>query len=352
MIEKPRRKPARLLGHAAVGAAIVSAGLLALAYATPDSFAHSRGVLRRLFMLSFFVRTFEMHLGLALLMPLVILVALRRWMIAALILPVLAWTIGPLVASCLRPSNAILERPLRVMTANLLVGHSEVGALVAEINRFAPDVIFFQEYTPDKAAKLAYSLGKSYPFRVEGMRDHAFGEAIYSKVAFVSEPDLYPHQSIRSLGSLDGRAGGEAGIWDPQIRAVIEFEGSPIVLQNVHYAPPIHSSYLLEQRIMTKWLCDWLSQETRPVIIAGDFNCTTSSVNFSDLRRAGLSDSRSVASRGWAGTWPSSGLPSLLPVAIDHVLIRGLQCESSTPGGDIASDHLPLLVTVGLGPAK
>lgn len=352
MIENPRWKSARLLGHAAIGTAIASAALLALAYATPESLAHSRSALRRLFMLSFFVRTFEMHLGLALLIPLVILVALRRWMLAALVLPVLAWTLGPLVVSCFRSPNPPLQHPLRVMTANLLVGHSEVSTLLAEINRFAPDIIFFQEYTPDKAAKLASSLGTSYPFRIEGMREHAFGEAIYSKFAFVAEPELYPHQIIRSLGSLDGRAGGEVGIWDPQIRAVIEFQGAPIVLQNVHYAPPIHSSYLLEQRIMTKWLCDWLSQETRPVIIAGDFNCTQSSVNFADLRGAGLTDSRSAASRGWAGTWPSSGLPSLLPVAIDHVLVRGLQCESSTPGSDIASDHRPLLVVVGQREAK
>lgn len=127
---------------------------------------------------------------------------------------------------------------------------------------------------------------------------------------------------------------------------MIEVRGTQIVLQNVHYAPPIHSSYLLEQRIMTQWLCDWLARETRPVIVAGDFNSTQSSVNLADLRRAGLVDSRSFA-RGWTGTWPASGLASALPVAIDHVLTRGLLCESSTPGSDIASDHLPLLTVVG-----
>jgi len=233
------------------------------------------------------------------------------------------------------------------MTANLLVGHAEVDALAAQVRQFAPDVIFFQEYTPAKAAKLETLLGPMYPFRVEGMRDHAFGEAIYSKIAFVSEPELYPHESIRAQGSLVGRAGGDVGIWDPQIRAVIEFGGTEIVLQNVHYAPPIHSSYLLEQRIMTEWLCDWLSREARPVIIAGDFNSTQTSVNLVELRGAGLIDSRSAASRGWAGTWPAVGLPSMLPVAIDHVLVRGLQCEFSRPGTNIASDHLPLLAIVG-----
>jgi len=348
MLDKPRRKSARLLGLAAIGIIIVSAGVLALAYATPEWLAHSRGVERRLFMFAFFVRTFEMHIGLVLLGPFVALLVLRRWTIAAIAFALVAWTLGSLAISILRQSNAPVGQPLRVMTANLLVGHAEVDALVTQVRQFSPDVIFFQEYTPAKAAKLEASLGSTYPFRVEGMRDHAFGEAIYSKIAFVSEPELYPHEGIRAQGSLVGRAGGDVGIWDPQIRAVIEFGGSEIVLQNVHYAPPIHTSYLLEQRIMTRWLCDWLSHESRPVIIAGDFNCTQTSVNFDDLCRAGLIDSRAAASRGWAGTWPAAGLPSVLPVAIDHVLVRGLQCEFSQPGANIASDHLPLLAIVGV----
>lgn len=297
-------------------------------------------------MLAFFVRTFEMHIGLALLAPFALMLALRNWKTAAFALPILAWTLGPLAVSYLRPTPPKLQQPLRVMTANLLIGHVEIDALVTQINRFAPDIIFFQEYTPEKAAKLHAHVGTIYPFRVEGIRDHAFGEAIYSKHAFVSEPDLYPHQSIRSRAPLEGRAGGEVGIWDPQIRAVIEFRGTQIVLQNIHYAPPTHSSYLVEQRIMTKWLCDWLSRETRPVIVAGDFNCTQSSVNLCELRGAGLADSRSVT-RGWSGTWPASGLPAMLPVAIDHVLIRGLLCESSVSGSDISSDHLPVLAVVG-----
>lgn len=346
MAEIARNRLARPLLLTAIGALAACGGFLALAYATPETFAHSPGFARRLFMLAFLLRTFETHIGLVVILPLVVLLVLRRWTLVVVAFVLAFWTLGPVALSFVRPSVSPTNHPLRIMTANLLVGHADVEALVAQILRFEPDVIFFQEYTPAKAAKLVPLLGPTFPYRVEGMRDHAFGEAIYSKIGFASEPELYPHQIIRSHSAMESRAGGEVGIWDPQIRAVIDFQGSQIVLQNIHYAPPIQSSYLLEQRIMTTWLCEWLSLETRPVVIAGDFNCTQSSVNFADLRRAGLTDSRS-AGRGWAGTWPARGVASLLPVAIDHVLVRGLQCEHSRPGTDIGSDHLPLLVIVG-----
>jgi len=346
MNPKAERKSARVLARLAIASFIVSAGVLSMAYAVPNSFAESAGVARLLFALAFFVRTFELHLALATLAPLALLLVLRRWWIAAVTATLPVWALAPIAFSYVSPAPLPVDRPLRVMTGNLLVGHAQVDPLLEQISRFAPDVIFFQEYTPAKAERLVHALAGQYPHRVEAIRDHAFGQAIYSKIPFESEPELYPHARIREQGALKGRAGTEVGIWDAQIRAVIRLDGAEIVLQNVHYAPPIRSSYLKEQRVMTKWLCEWLANETRPVIIAGDFNCTPASANLSDLHRAGLTNSRRVA-RGWAGTWPASGLPSIAPVTIDHVLIRGLRCEFSSPGTNIASDHLPVLAIVG-----
>lgn len=341
-----------MLAWAAFGTFVVFVAVVAFAYATPAWLADSRGIARRLFYFAFCVRTFEMHMAIGLVAPFFVLLLLRRWKLALGGAAVLLWMFGPLAFSFVRPGNPKADRPLRVMTANLLIGHNEIGGLLNEIRNFAPDVLFFQEYTPEKAERLRIALAEFYPHRVEGIREHAFGQAIYSKFAFVSEPELYPHESIREQGKHEGRAGGEVGIWDAQIRAVIAFARTEIVLQNVHYAPPIHSSYLREQRIMTNWLCDWLATEKRPVIIAGDFNCTQNSVNLADLRRVGATDTRSAASRGWCGTWPARGPGSVLPVTIDHILTRGFACEFSSPGGDIASDHLPVMATLGLQPAR
>lgn len=352
MLEHSGGRAARVLAWAAFGTFVVFVAVVAFAYATPAWLVDSRGIARRLFYLAFCVRTFEMHMALGLIVPLAVLLVLRRWKLALGAAAVLLWMLGPLAFSFVRPGNPKVDRPLRVMTANLLIGHNEIGGLLNEIRNFAPDVLFFQEYTPEKAERLRIALAEFYPHRVEGIREHAFGQAIYSKFAFVSEPELYPHESIREQGKHEGRAGGEVGIWDAQIRAVIEFEGGEIVLQNIHYAPPIHSSYLREQRIMTGWLCDWLATERRPVIIAGDFNCTQNSLNLSDLRKAGVIDTRTAAGRGWCGTWPARGPASVLRVTIDHILTRGFVCEFSAPGGDIASDHFPVMATLGLQPTR
>jgi endonuclease/exonuclease/phosphatase (EEP) superfamily protein YafD len=238
-----------------------------------------------------------------------------------------------------------VRKPLTVLTANLLVGLGSVERVVRLIEQEAPDVIFFQEYTPLKAERLIERIGTSYPYRAEGLREHAFGAAIYSRTPFVGEPELYPHESIR--GHPAARRTGEVGIWDPQPRAVIRHDGHEVVLRNVHFAPPIQVAYLREQRVMTGWICRWLGSERRAVVIAGDLNCTDSSVNLSDLGGAGLASVRE-AGRGWMGTWPSSGLAGLVPVGIDHILIRGLRCDRVRVGEAIDSDHLPLIARFGV----
>ncbi|MBX3390706.1 MAG: endonuclease/exonuclease/phosphatase family protein [Phycisphaeraceae bacterium] len=296
---------------------------------------------------SFFVLTFEPHLGIVAALAIIGLLVLRNWRVAVIAAPLLGWTLGPMAWSLMRPSPSPIRSPLHIMTANLLVGHDGVDVLARRIIELNPDVIFFQEYTPAKARRLIPLLAGRYPNVAEGLRDHAFGSAIYSRFPFLEVPDLYPHRSIRAPNGLEGRIGGEVGVWDPQVRAIIEHDGEPIVLQNVHFAPPIHLQYFAEQRAMTRWLCDWLKSETRAVVIAGDFNSTDRSDNLRELAAAGALDTAGIAGRGWIGTWPSSGLAGLVPMPIDHILVRGLRCSAARVGGDIASDHLPLFAEIG-----
>jgi len=79
-----------------------------------------------------------------------------------------------------------------------------------------------------------------------------------------------------------------------------------------------------------------------PVLVAGDFNCTPWSPFFADLVAAtGLSDS----ARGF-GVWPTWN-STLLPlgISIDHVLVSdGLVTRNHRVGGDVGSDHFPVIV--------
>lgn len=321
-----------------------SAALL-VARAVPGAWGEAEHAGRLAFAAAFFVRTFETHAAAAMAIGVVGLVLLRRWKIAVLSGVVPLIFVASFTWSFVRPAPVPLTKPLTVMTANLLVGHASVDRVVGLIEAESPDVIFFQEYTPAKAAKLIERLGAMYPYRVEGMRDHAFGAAIYSRLAFEGEPELFPHEAIR--GHEAARSTGEVGIWDPQPRAVVRHDGRDIVLQNVHFAPPIHVSYLREQRVMTGWLARWVASERRAVVVAGDFNSTDSSANLGELRAAGLKSVRE-SGRGMMGTWPSSGLAGMVPVGIDHILIRGMSSDGVRVGSPIDSDHLPLVARVGV----
>jgi endonuclease/exonuclease/phosphatase (EEP) superfamily protein YafD len=307
-------------------------------------------VTRVLFWFAFMGRTFSPHLGLLLLAFVLIAALFRRRRIALASFALAGVLLFPWAASFLRAAPSRSGAPtLIVMSANLLRGSVGEESLLAEIRRTNPDVILFQEYTPDKAAALRPVLGPLYPHYDEAMRDHAFGQAIFSRFAFVSPADHAPHAALRE--SLAGalRLGGVVGIQDPQIRVAIDFHGTPVVLHNIHMPPPMGGSYLAEQRRMTAWLCDSAAAETRPLILAGDFNSTPESLNAADLRAAGLFEASDTA-KGRSTTWPTEGPLSWIPgVRIDHQWHNvGLVCVRSEVCADNPSDHRPIVATYEL----
>lgn len=300
------------------------------------------------FWVAFMARTFGFHMGLGLGLMVVLAAVVRRRRLAGCAAVLGAVLAGPGVVSGFRSSPAIpggvgAGAPvLTVMSANLLVGHADEDALLAEIARHDPDLLIFQEYTPAKADVLVRALAARYPHRHEAMRGHAFGGAVFSRLPFVGEPEDAPHAELRADAGL--REGGVVGIQDPQIRVVVEFAGAPVVVQNIHDAPPIGGSYLAEQRRFIGWLARWAAAEPRAVLIAGDFNSTPESVNAADLRAAGLTEAHAAAGVGRGGTWPTDGPLSWVPrVRIDQVWARGLRCVSSVVGEPNASDHRPVV---------
>ncbi len=320
----------------------------------PGDLDHAGPVTRILFWFAFMGRTFSVHLGLLLLALVLTAAILRRRRVALASFALAAVLLFPWGLSYFRSPPVRTGIPtLIVMSANLLRGSVGEESLLAEIRRTNPDVILFQEYTPDKAAALVPVLGPLYPHYDEAMRDHAFGQAIYSKFAFVAPPDHAPHAPLRESLAGDLRLGGVVGIQDPQIRVAIDFHGTPVVLHNIHTPPPMGGSYLAEQRRMTAWLCESVGAETRPMILAGDFNCTIESLNAADLRAAGLAEASDIA-RGRSTTWPTEGPLSWIPgVRIDHQWHNaGLVCVHSEVCAKNASDHRPIVATYELRAAR
>jgi endonuclease/exonuclease/phosphatase (EEP) superfamily protein YafD len=323
---------------------------LVLAWLTPGSFAESpSGAARAVFWVAFMGRTYTFHAGLLMLGLVVLALLARRRRFALVAFASATVLLTPWVRSLFVPETLFTSEPkLTVFSANLLRGTTVSDALLAEIRRVDPDVILFQEYTPAHAATLAFTLADIYPHRHVAMREHAFGQAVFSRLPFLEPPIDAPHAALRSDPST--RTGGVVGAQDPQIRVVVPLADQPVVIQNIHYPPPTRPAFLAEQRRMNAWLVADASRGHRPFLAGGDFNSTPESLNARDLRAAGLIESFAAVGRGRGATWPTAGPLVLVPgVRIDHLWhsprLRCVHAEVCAPND---SDHRPIAATYEL----
>lgn len=225
------------------------------------------------------------------------------------------------------------RQALTVLSVNALYGRASGEAVEREAGACGADVIVFQEYTPEMQRDLKGRLA-AFPHRVEMSSDDAFGQAVFSRRAFVRPPEVYPKRPRWSI--------------DPQISVWLEFDGAPVRVTDVHLVPPVGLGALAEQRREVAGLAQdvagTLIEEGRRVerIVAGDFNGTPDG-HIVGAMRGVMRDSWADSSRGRGGTWPvHPTLGKLGKIRIDNLLHSdGLVCIASGVGGETGSDHLP-----------
>ncbi len=298
---------------------------------------------------AFMLRTFILHAGIAMtvLAVLALIFRARRLFVLSVIFALTLCL--PTLRTVFRwPSTFDPKQPtLTLVVANVNLGNPDLSQLISFINAENPDVVILQEITPAHVASLRSALSVTHPHRSEALRSDAFGQAIYSRIPFQSEPQLFPQGTLLR----DSRLGGVVGLHDPQIRTTISFQGLPVIIQNLHLVPPGDPSMLHEQRVQFAWLSDWVrslakSADQPAVILAGDFNSTPSSPQHAVLRAAGLVESHEQAGQGTGHTWPDIAPLSNLPgIRIDHVyLSKQLRAVQARVGPSIGSDHRPQVV--------
>jgi endonuclease/exonuclease/phosphatase (EEP) superfamily protein YafD len=351
-----RGRLARLLRRWLALALVAGILLEAWAWLWPDDLGDRSGPALALAYLRFQLRTFWVHAGIAWVALGAVALVLRSWRLtlsawlaAAVALGPMAWTYtrsirGPTNADPIAGPNA---DSLRVMSINLLLWNRQAGLVKDQIDRFGPDVICLQEYTPGMAAELRPLLEGPYPHIVESPQRSSFGQAVYSRLAFVGEPEIYPQLDWLRGDANTPRTIGVIGSGDPQIRVVVRVGaregGSEVVIQNVHLSTPATPEYYNEQRAMVRWLADWASRERGPIVIAGDFNNTPFSVEARRLGREGLVEVHAAVGRGLGDTWPKSNYWRRVPgIRLDQIWTRGLEPTWSHVGGSISSDHRPV----------
>lgn len=220
---------------------------------------------------------------------------------------------------------------LTVLSANVLVGTADTGALAALIATERPDLVSLPEAGPDfrdKLMPLLTDLG--YRSWVSTARGTSDGEGVVllasaraGELTVTTGPPLR-HRQLRATGGILGARSFYA----------------------VHPEAPMTPHRTAFWRSDLALIGEWCAHVPAP-IVAGDFNAT---LDHAAMRTA-LGGCRSAADgtgRGLHGTFPAS-LPPALGLQIDHVLVPDTARVTRFDIVEVAgSDHRGVLVGLTL----
>ena len=281
----------------------------------------------------------------------------RRWIWAPALCVV--WVFGPLMGLCwsLKTSPQPDDILLRVMTCNVKFGKHDISSLIADIDRYHPDVILLQD-----ATGLLQTPFREYFLNWQVTE---FGQYIIAcrfplddaEVEWINFPGQVENQSC--------------------LRCRLRIAGTEITLYNVHFLSPREALNLApaalrnppfrdfaanqlensatSRLIQARTLSKLLLRETGPVIVAGDLNAPDDSLVCATLRSAGLRDAFAEKGRGYGYTYGHFLLPQRFPlprfsfIRIDHIMMSShMEAMRSWTGTADASDHRPVFADLVL----
>jgi len=276
---------------------------------------------------------FRVQYVLALLVASAYFLVRRRWLLllpTLLLLAYVGWPVGEYFLAANAASAGHDKWQLRVMSLNVEASNGRADLVTAAIERANPDVIVLPEATAAWVEALA-------PLRAR----YRYGIGDGSRGAF----------SLLLLSQLPVRDGQVMQLSHDQWPAIVAricpsetADGKDCIgLVGIHPPPPMSEGLAGTRNAVFRALPDAIAKVApRPVVVAGDFNCTPWSPFFADLLAAtGLQDS--ALGFGVWPTWNSALLP--FGLNIDHVLVSdGVAVRNHQIGGDVGSDHFPVVV--------
>jgi endonuclease/exonuclease/phosphatase (EEP) superfamily protein YafD len=248
-----------------------------------------------------------------------------RLAVAALVLAgvniaaITPWANGP-------PKDAYRSGPtLRIVSFNAKSSNHEYDRLAPLVASLRPDVLGLIELTPAWARAADEASERLRPRRFVAQRG-AYGMGILSAV---------PPTALRARRfPADGPT---------TLVARFRLDHLPVTFVLVHVHTPFAGS--VHERQLNALAAERPRLGSR-LVVCGDFNTVSWSAQFEDFAHSsGLTD---VFRGAWrAHSWPSWS--PVLGVLIDHCLIsKGLTVRDRRFGPSIGSDHLPLVLDLGI----
>ena len=220
---------------------------------------------------------------------------------------------------------------VRILTANLMLGEADVGAIEEQVRDGAVDVLSIAELTPDADAAITDSeIAELLPYRVAEPQRGSAGTGIYSR---------FPLERLPAAGATGNDL--------PTVIAAASLPGGGSAeIYSIHPYPPSSSGGVAQ---IGRYLESIPSADPAgaPRLLAGDFNATLDNATVRDLLDRGYADAADAAGEGVSWTWPQDLFPP--PVTIDHVIyderVQVLEYETAELPG---SDHRMVLAGLRL----
>ncbi len=228
-------------------------------------------------------------------------------------------------------SSAARAAPsIRVFSANLLANNRDLTEMIEQVREAHADLVFLQEYDrPNRHAFEDSGVLDEYPYQIEFRQPSPYGSIILSKVPFIDS-------SLSKIG----------GVVMPT--AVLSTPIGPVTVLCVHLNRPYDEAQHVGWARELAALADFVRARTTPLVVAGDFNSTTSHRPFRDVLAAGVIDAFRARGKGLSNSWPADqSFPPL--IRIDHLLTtKEIVVTDIHNGKADGSDHLPMIANLAL----
>lgn len=274
------------------------------------------------------------------LVALVLLLAARWWVAAALAAVIAAVGVGAQLPLYLgSPASAASDAPtITLLQANIRLGEADATELVGRVRRNQVDVLTVSELTAPAVNRLdAAGISGVLPYSYVQPKEGGSGAGIYSR---------YPLHETSVL----------PGLVHNNLRAVLRVPGAaPAAVYALHPVPPYPEPawrWSLELDRIGALLAD----ESLPLVIGADFNSTYDHQRYRQLVSSGVTDEGELLD---AAEYLGAGIVATYPadrwyppaLAIDRVLTRGATPLSFVRVDLPGSDHHGVLAEVRLTPA-
>lgn len=252
----------------------------------------------------------------------------RRW--AALMLTVTVLNVVPVYPWYVAGAQASVpnQASLRLLLSNVYAGNDDLAALVDLVASEQADIVFLQEITPRQSRDLV-ALRDRLDYSLNIPREDNFGIAVLSRLPFKvarviqSPPHDYPTLVVEIVAG-----------------------GTPVTFVTTHPVPPLGKRGYTGRNEQLASIAELVNGLAGAHVLIGDLNTSMWGHHYDQLiESTGLVNAR--YGFGVQPSWPT-GLPFAM-IPIDHCLVSPeLSVVDVRTGPDIGSDHLPLIVDLGL----